>query len=483
MKKTLILILLFISLNIMSQDIFNEEREPIVVETKADLQTELALEPIDFGREEKPDSLLKFNYAYHGNPLRSDYNLFPQKPVRLYLNLGSGNNDIVDFSNYFRKGNFTQQAKFLMRKDEGEREAKTFNFSLSYDENNHHFEYRFNHLYTDRENPLTHNSYQNWNDSNTYFDFCYAYTPLSSKYYIDKFTLKAQMAHYDQFEGDDRNSNIFIQLQVNPYKDYFANFKVARNHDHPTAQMSFFYEKFSKLGFWTATNADKNLIIAPEIDLYYNYQNLTLLLSNKPFVQHNSFIDQHVNNLYGNHYEERNVDSIVPGNGVVEISYFNLLTWSLGSHYQYFVDSPVYRLGDAGEKVHKDSYWRNSAYAKLHYQIKNLQLTTKGEIINYNNFDADFLPFTPEWRFTLKAQQDWRRLSLGLDYIIEAESTNDHNIALDDSHIFNLNANFRLTKSISLWAEVINLLDNDNNDYVRDEINRTEFKAGVKLFF
>lgn len=483
MKKTLILILLFISLNIMSQNIFDEEREPIVVETKADLQTELALEPIDFGRDEKPDSLLKFNYAYHGNPLRSDYNLFPEKPVRFYLNLGSGNNDLVDASNYLRVGNFSQHAYFLMRRDEGDREAKLINFSLSYDENSHHFEFAFNHLNTDREEPFVYNSYQNWGDSNTYFDFDYAYTPLSSKYYLDKFTLKAQRAHYDHLGNDDENSNIFIQLQVNPYKNYFANFKVARNHEHDSAQISLFYEKLSKLGVWAATNVDNKIIVAPEIDLYYNYHSLTLMLNNKPFVQHNSFIDQHLNNLYGNHSEERNIDALVPGNAVAEISYFNLLTWSLGSHYKYFVESPVYRLGETGEKMHKDSYWLNSAYLKLHYQVKNLQLTTKGELINYNNFAVDYLPFTPEWRFTFKAQQDWRRLSLGLDYIIEADATNDHNIALDDSHIFNLNANFRLTKSISLWAEAINLLDNNNNDYARDEVNRAEFKAGVKLFF
>lgn len=478
MRHTLIIILLFISLNALSQDIFTEEREPIVVETKADLQTELELQPISYFREELPDSLLKFNYSYHGKPVRSDYNLFPGKPVKWYLNLSSGNKDVVDATNYLAFGNFSQKANYLMRNDKGDREATSFNLDNNYFYGNHNFNLGYIHLFSSKESNIIETEYKSNN-----LNLAYAFSPLESKLFVNNLSVNAQYeTNKDTLKQTDKYWNIFSELQLEPLPHFFLNLNFANHHDVASGQASLFYEDYAKLGIWAATTPDDKIIVAPNVNLFLNYHSFTFLLNNRPCIKHTSFVEQYQQHLYGN-YTKKNLDSIMPGNAVAEISYFNLLTWSLGFNYQYVVDSPVYRLETAEEGIQHDSYWLNSAYAKFHYQIKNFDISLKSESISYNNFSAEFLPFIPEWRFTVKATQAWNKLSVGLEYINESAAVNDHNITLDDSHILNLYGNYRLTNSISLWTELLNLANRDNNAYFHDEIKQVEFKAGMKIFF
>ncbi|OQY37951.1 MAG: hypothetical protein B6226_04365, partial [Candidatus Cloacimonetes bacterium 4572_65] len=97
MKYIITTILLLLAVVLIGQeDLIDGPREPIVVETKADLQTGLELLPVDFIRNEKADSLGKYNYSYHGKPIKSDYMLYPEKALTGYLELNSGNREVAE---------------------------------------------------------------------------------------------------------------------------------------------------------------------------------------------------------------------------------------------------------------------------------------------------------------------------------------------------------------------------------------------------
>jgi len=477
MKYILIIILSLVTLFGNAQNILQDEREPIIVETKADLQTDLELLPIKYYRDVKPDSLQKFNYTYHGRPLKGDFVLFPEKDLASYFKLASGSHDRIDFTNYFKYQNYTLNLNYLMRNDKGHRDTNIFSWENSYSLNNQKLGLSVRYLDSNKETS-THET-----ESKT--------TNVSLYYKLDAAELKHinSLAFKGQFENNSTNLspdkeaywNLVTELETKPIYNIYSKLKFINNHKKANSQIEIYYQDISAFGLWSGMSEDKQ-ILAPFINYYFDHGSLTLKLSNKPYTKHSSYFDYYQDHLYGN-YQQDKTDYMIPGNANLELSYFNFLTWSIGSYYKYCLDAPTYRLGINGESVYYDSYWINSYYAKASFVTKNLSLTTKAEFINYNNFDADFLPFTPEVKISNSASYRLNNIIFNADYIIETNAKDDCNKDLDNSHIVNAQVNYKFNNYLSAWTELTNILNRNNNNYSQDKINQVEFKAGIKLFF
>ena len=475
MRYIIIILITLFSLNNFAQDILEGERDPIVVETKADLQSELELLPINYQREEKPDSLIKFNYSYHGRPIKTDFLLFPERILRDYLNLSSGSHERIGLRNYLSINNFTQNISYLYRDDDGDRNAHIFSIANNYTFNDQKFSISADYLDSFKQTSLL-------ETSNKTKNIKLAYSLDNFLKYINNITLSAQYeTNETSLLSNQEYLNVKTEIEVQPINSIFTNLKFANNHKMTNSQIQIYYQNKAKFGLWSGITEDK-ATVAPYLDLYYNYNNITLNISNKPYTEHQTYFTQYQKHLYGKYYHEK-TDYLVPGNANVEVSYFNFFTWSLGSDYKYCLDVPVYRLGGLGEKVYYDSFWQTSYYAKLAYISNKLNFSTKAEIIEYNNFDADFLPYTPQLRITNSLSYKLNKLTLGTDYRIERQARDDYSNKLDPSHILNAHANYQYNNRISFWTELRNLLDKNYNSYLQDQINMREISVGIKLFF
>ncbi len=477
MKYLLIILISLISLAVPAQDILESEREPIVVETKADLQTELELLPIKYQRDEKPDSLQKFNYSYHGRPLKSDFMLFPEGHLTNYLNLSSGSHDLFGVRNALFIKNYSLKLDYLYRQDEGDRKVNSFSM-----QNKLRFKQTSLALSADYLDSKKETNTQTSNNKSKNIALTYSIKNSELKY-INKFSVKGQFERNSPSLTQDQENywNIFSELEVQPLNNIFTNLKYSNNHKDSKAQIQLFYQNYTGFGLWSGLTKDK-AVIAPYLKLYLNFSNFTFKLTNRPYTEEKSFVEEYKKHPYGNYSQEK-TDFFVPGNANAEISYFNFLTWSIGSNYKYALDAPIYRLGSFGQGIYNDSYWETSHYAKASYQNKKINLSTKGEIINHNDMNTHFLPFRPELRISNSASLNLKKFLFALDYIFETKARDDYNDPLQDSHILNAQANYQINNNISLWSEFTNLLDKNSNNYFQDQINQREFKAGIKLFF
>lgn len=477
MKYILIILISLVSLVSYGQDILSEEREPIIVETKADLQTELELFPINYLREEKPDSLQKFNYAYHGRPLNGDFVLFPEVKLTNYLNLSGGSHNLFEITDYLAIKDYTMNLNYLYRADKGDRNAHIFSLENKYSLNRHRLALSTEYLDCYKETPTRETSNETQNLTLAY-DF-----DASELKFFNKLGVKAQYESNSTTLLSEKEEywNVFSELELEPVEYLFANFKFANNHKSANTQIQIYFKNISAFGLWSGISEEK-AILAPFLDLYLNKDNITVKITNHPYMEHKSYFRRYQDHLYGNYYQEE-TDFMLPANANLELSYFNFLTWSIGSHYKYSLDTTIYRLGGIGEGIYYDSFWETSHYAKASYFSKSLNTSCKVEFIDYNNFDAEFLPFKPEFRITNSISYKFTKLSLNADYIIETSAKDDYNNKLDDSHILNASTNYQLKKWCSLWTEFTNLLNSNSNSYFQDQINQREFKAGIKLFF
>lgn len=476
MKYLLLILLSLLALIAPAQNLLDGEREPIVVETKADLQTELELLPIKYIRDEQADSLLKFNYSYHGSPLRSDFVLFPARLLTDYLNLSTGTHDLFEITNYLAIKDYAMKVNYLYRKDEGKRKANIISLENRYSLNKHKFGLSADFLVSSKESPILGTKNESKNIS-----LSYSLTDSGLKM-LNNVSVKAQYEiNSTELTSETDYWNIFTEVELEPIKYLFTDLKLANNHKATNTQIQIYFQDLSAFGLWTGISQDR-AIIAPYLNLYLNHNNLTLKVTNKPYLDSNSYFTAYQNHLYGN-YKQSKTDFLVPGNANLELSYFNFLTWSLGSHYKYSVDAPTYRFGNLGEAIYFDSSWETSHYAKLSYYSKSFTLATKAELLDYNNFSAEFLPFKPELRITNSASLTLQKLKISTDYIFESKAHDDYNNKLADSHIINAQASYQLTNRYSFWTELTNLLNKNSNQYFHDQINQIELKAGVKLFF
>lgn len=476
MKYILIILLSLVAIFATAQDILEGEREPIIVETKADLQSELELLPINYLREEKPDSLLKFNYSYHGRPLKSDFMLFLERKLTNFLNLSSGSHDRIEVTNDLFIENYSLNLNYLYRDDKGDRNANSFSMENNYALNNHRFKLSGQYLDSYKESQTLESINETKNIALSY------YLANPNLKFIKNFSFKGQYeTNSTSLISEAEYWNVNTEIEIEPVKHLFSRLQYSNNHKSANSQVMLYFQNHSSFGLWSGINEEKALI-APYIDLFLNYNNLTLKIANAPYTVQQSYFSQYKNHLYGS-YNHENTDFMVPGNANIEVSYFNFLTWSAGSDYKYFVDSPIYRLGNFGEGIYYDSYWETSHYAKIAYLSKSLKLSTKVEFIDYNNFDAEFIPFKPELRVTNSASYKINNLTVGADYTIESKADDDYGLKLKDAHILDTNANYQINNRLSVWGEFTNILNKNSNQYFQDKINKPEFKAGIKLFF
>ncbi len=475
MKNILILAIILVSSLNFAQDILDDQREPIVVETKADLQSELELLPIKYQRDVKVDSLIKFNYAYHGRPLQGDFILFPQKKLTNFLNISSGNKDLFELTNYLSLKNYRHIFDYLYRNDKGDRKAFISSFDNNYTINNHKIYLTANYLKSKKvTNTIDiENKTQN-------LAIAYEFENTKSEL-VRRFLIKGQIEDSKNFSSSDSFINFESQADIKPMENIYANLSILNNHKYAHTAIGIYYENFASFGLWSGINEDK-IILAPILNLYLNKNNLSLKLTNKPYIKNDTYADIYSKHLYG-HYSNTITDNFVPGNANIEVSYFKFLTWSLGNHYLYAVDSPIYRGNQTGQGIYYDSYWYCSYYGKISYQNKAFTLSSKAEYIDYHNFDSDYLPFTPEFRISNSISYQFTDLLLAVDYRFEKGLHNDFNIEVDNCHILDLQANYKFNNWLSIWSELTNLLNQDNTSYLDDDINDTEFKAGIKLFF
>ncbi len=477
MKYIIIILFAFVSVIATAQDILESEREPIIVETKADLQTELELLPIKYLRDERPDSLLKFNYSYHGNPLNGDFFLFPEGRLTNYLNLNSGTHDLFEVTNNLFLNEYTLNLNYLHRQDKGERKISIFSLGNTYSFDKHNFELSAEYLDSHKKTSLLSSDNETKNISLSYS------LNNSEVNFINKVLFKGQFekSSVTLINKDRDYWNLFSELELEPLNSFFTDIKFANNHKAINTQIQAYYENYLGLGLWSGITQDK-AIIAPYLNYYLNYHNLSLKLTNKPYSVQQSYYKEFQKHLYGT-YDNIKTDYLVPGNAFVELSYFKYLTWTIGSHYLYVVNEPIYRFETLTEGINFDSYWKTSHYAKATYQSKSLNISSKGELIDYKNFNSEFLPFVPEFRITNSLAFNFKKLSVGADYILESKARDDYENKLDDSHIINAYANYQLNNKVSFWSEITNLLNKNSNNYLQDQINQTELKAGLKLFF
>ncbi|MBI9030398.1 hypothetical protein JEZ13_00105 [bacterium] len=476
MKYIYIILFILASLIINAQDILQEDREPIIVETKADLQSDLELLPIKYFRDVEPDSLQKFNYSYHGRPLKGDFFLFPERKLTAFFNLSSGSHDLIDFTNYFTYQDYTLNLNYLKRDDKGDRDANLFSMQNTYKLQNHQLGLKIQHLdsYKEIASLKTENKTQN-------ISFHYSLDP-SAFDYLKKASLTTQYETNSTFiTKSEEYWNINAELEVQAINNISTYLSFSNNHKSANSQVQIYYQNIASFGLWSGISQDK-IILAPFLNYYLNYENFTLKVTNKPYLKQDSFFDYYQKHLYGN-YGQVKTDYLIPGNANLEVSYFNFLAWSLGSHYKYCLDAPIYRQGNSGEGLYYNSYWENSYYAKASYLSKSLSLSAKAELIDYNNFNNDFLPFKPKVKITNSATYNFNKITLNADYILESKAKDDWNNDLDKSHILNASANYMLNNKFSFWTELNNLLNNNKNAYFQDQINNFEFKAGIKLFF
>lgn len=458
-----------------AQDILEGQRDPIIVETKADLQSELELLPINYQREEKADSLIKFNYAYHGRPIKSDFVLFPEKELIDYLKIYSGNMQVFGLVNNLTLGNFNHKLNYQLRKDDQDRSANIISLDNSYTKGKHALSLSANYLKSLKDRP-------NLNIENETHNFSLNYTYSANKGYISKLAVQGQYENNKTKLIDSTDYLNFLgQFEVNPLNNFYAKIEFANNHKHANTQVSLNYKNIVNLGLWTGFNKDR-VLIAPNINLYLNHDNISLKLTNKPYLEQNTYSSLYACHLYG-YYGNNQTDYFVPANANLDVSYFNLLTWSLGSNYKYALDAPIYRSQGNSEGLYLDSYWKSSYYAKIAYYGHNIDLSSKAEFIDYNNFDSDYLPFTPEISISNSISFNYSKFDLTFDYLIERGAYDDYNVELDTNHILNVHANYHLKNWLTLWTELSNLLANDHSSYHNDRLNKREIQAGLKLFF
>jgi hypothetical protein len=476
MKKIFYIILCLLPVLSFAQDILDDEREPIVVETKADLQSELELAPIKYLRDIKPDSLIKFNYAYHGRPLKSDFFLFPEKKLKAYLNLSSGNKDILDIRSYFSLNKFNQRLDYSIRHDSGDRSKEILSIANNFTTSNHQISLSVNYLQTSKEsiNLTTENNAQN-------LGLVYNYKP-NAKGLISQLSLTGQLeSNETNLINQTNHINFKGLLELNPLSRLFTKFELSNNHKLANGQISLNYENISTVGLWTGINKDK-VLFAPNLNVYLNFNNLTLSIHNKPYLERKSYFDFYQEIPYGI-LANNQTDFFLPANANIELSYFNWLNWSLGADYQYAIDAPIYRTEQTNEAIFYDSFWTTSYYAKVAYSKQHLNYYSKLQIIDYHNFACDFIPFTPNMRINNSLIYQNGKFDIGLNYIIEDGMTNDYNLDLATNHILNIHSKYRLKKWLTLWTELINLADKDYSSFNNDKIKNREFKAGVKVFF
>lgn len=478
MKRYIIIpLFLILSLSLLSEGILDEERDAIVVETKADLQSDLELKPIDYAREITPDSLGRFNYSFHEKKLVEDYHKFPVNDCTGYINIGSGTHNVFtgDFYLNFEK-NITY-GNVLFRKDKNNSNVKYFNIGNKVNFTNHNFD--INGYSYKSEEDYSKTRYAKNQVSNLSLSYSFLNDSLNV---VKKFNVKSE---FENNKNDTLINDSYVNYQLSTKLKVFPNFYfdgvVAKYHNNQSEQVTLYYESDYKIGIWGSVNDYKN-VIAPIISYQIGNQKYQIKFTNNPYIKYNSFKDVYEKNHYGNYSNEK-LDEVIPINSDLSFAYISTIDWKLGLNYKYILHSPVYTSRNNMIGLYNVDYYQVSPYLELSYGYRSLSFGILIENINYKAFNNDFIPFIPEMRYQFNINYRTKRWSNILALIYETGNVTDVNASCESSLDLKIETRFKISSKFSLWLEGENLLKKVHKDYSEESPKALEISGGVKYFF
>ena len=461
------------------EDLIDGPREPIVVETKADLQTGLELLPVDFIRNEKADSLGKYNYSYHGKPIKSDYMLYPEKALTGYLELNSGNREVAEALGYISINKFNSWVDFsyLNRQDMGDRSLTSAYLKSSSFIGAHQVSLKGEMFKGEKSEP------QNSSENN-YLGVTIGYEYDISQLFEQFSTLKMELSLED-VETDSLKSDKYVNfkgvVELNPYTNYIVKGIFGSHYDQSNMEVLFSYENIYNLGLWSNTSAESS-IVAPFFDIGKNWSKLGFSASNKPYLLYNSFNRYFKEYAYGN-YSNKSLTTTIPVNARAEASIYAFVPVTLGVNYVYQLDTPIYRNGANGTDLYNHDLYKYSIYLSSRYEYKIWSLSGKIAKNEADIFNLDYEPFQSDWTVSVELDSKWRNLTSTLSFSREIGMVNESNMALHDSDILDLNMLYKLNSRFSFWGSIEDILNSNHKVYYQDEIKDREFKLGVKIFY
>ncbi len=481
MKYYIICILLFASLLSAQDDILEGEREPIVVETRADLQNTLQLNPVNYDAPIEADSLERFNYTYHGMPIKTDYFLFAPKNSIAYLKVNGGNKSLFNLDLLYGDNNTNAKMDFGVYRNSDDREKNTGHMLVSHKDNNHKFAFELDYIESEFSGNLV-----------SYDQFIgqveYSYLYKNNKI----IEIKLSNEYYDQSLNDASFINIFLASTMEIYSNLYYNMQLGYNHEKNRSSIELYYEDVNNIGLWFGKSRD-DYLIAPKINIALSNNRWGFSLKNNPGFEFKSYHDIFNKNPY-NIYILNDTDSALPVNADIKISYSNNLCLDVGNSFKYWVDRPIYRNGGDGLSFYNDTYWENSSYISVKKQINKLSLALKAEFISTGLSSDDTikqdlniaevrLPFLAEERISADLNYSYQRLNCGFAVIHNFNMLDDSFNKIDNSTNMNMMADYQIVDWCSLWGQVDNLFKTDREEYSTLDKKDREYKIGVSMSF